>query len=75
MSTGKLIEMGQIITVDEDGRPTTHPRALLITFENDADCRAAIMADRCDFTFGEAGTDAQETDALEARGQQRIDGL
>ncbi|MES1926530.1 hypothetical protein [Salinisphaera sp. T31B1] len=49
MSNGTLIEMGEIVTVDHDSNESHYPRAILISFANNDDCRRAVMAGHCEY--------------------------
>ena len=50
-SQGKLIEMGEIKSVDLDGTVNTYPMALLITFDSKEEIRKAIKEGVCRFVF------------------------
>lgn len=53
MVTGKLEVMGRIEIVEDEVDTYIYPMALLITFDNKEDIRAAIKDGECKFTFGE----------------------
>ena len=52
MQTGKLIEMGQLSTVDDDGTKTQYKFALVIEFNSPDEIRKAISEGQCKFEFG-----------------------
>lgn len=64
-TTGRLIEMGQITTMDHDDGRHTYPLALLITFDSREAIRAAINAGQCKFSFGDDEPE-QTLDAIAA---------
>src|SRR5262249_2477238 len=49
--TGKLIEMGDLKTVDSDGSVHDQPSALLIRFDSREDCKQAINDGECKFVW------------------------
>lgn len=69
MQGGKLMEMGQLMTLDCDGTKTEYPFALLIEFKSAEDCKRAIDDEQCRFAFGDfpAATHGDATDGLVAR--------
>ena len=52
-ATGKLIEMGQLATIDDDGTKTEYKMALVIEFDSPEAIRQAIKDGACSFTFGD----------------------
>ena len=52
MEFGRLIEMGQITTIDSDGTRHEYPMALVIEFASVAEIKQAIEDGRCNFSFG-----------------------
>lgn len=59
MQGGKLMEMGQLTTLDADGTKTEYPFALLIEFKSAEDCKRALMDERCRFSFGDYPDDKE----------------
>lgn len=59
---GRLIEMGDLETVDSDGSKHKQPMSLLIRFDSVEAIRKAIDEDRCTFSFGEASPHATPGD-------------
>src|SRR3546814_5004524 len=53
MQTARLIEMGQLATVDPDGQRADYPIALLLTFDDADSIRAAIREGKVGFVFGD----------------------
>lgn len=53
MQKARLIEMGQLTTVDLDGQKVEYPRALLLTFDDVDAIRAAIRDGKVQFVFGD----------------------
>lgn len=51
MQIGKLIEMGQIVTIDQDGTKTNYKMALVIEFETADKIKRAIADGGCKFEF------------------------
>jgi len=64
MAHGRLIEMGQLTTIDQDGSKTEYKMALVIEFPSTDEIRKAIKDGKCDFTWGEIPT----TPNVELRG-------
>ena len=52
MEHGRLIEMGQLTTIDSDGTKTEYKRALVIEFASVAEIKQAISDGSCTFSFG-----------------------
>lgn len=53
MAHGRLIEMGQITTIDQDEIKTNYKMALVIEFASTDEIRQAIKEGKCAFTWGE----------------------
>lgn len=56
MEHGRLIEMGQLTTVDSDGNKTNYKMALLIEFASVAEIKQAINEGKCTFGWCEEVT-------------------
>lgn len=52
MEHGRLIEMGQLTTIDSDGTKTEYKRALVIEFASVAEIKQAIEDGACTFGWG-----------------------
>lgn len=52
MEHGRLIEMGQLTTIDSDGTKTEYKRALVIEFASEAELKQAIEDEVCTFGWG-----------------------
>lgn len=52
MEHGRLIEMGQLTTIDSDGTRTEYKRALVIEFASVEEIKQAIEEGACTFGFG-----------------------
>src|SRR3546814_18886509 len=52
MQTARLIEMGQLATVDPDGQRADYPIALLLTFDAADSIRTAIREGKVGFVLG-----------------------
>ena len=53
MQHGRLIEMGQVKTIDHDGELTEYEMALVIEFSSSDEIRLAIKEGTCAFAFGD----------------------
>ena len=53
MEHGRLIEMGQITTIDQDGNETDYKMALVIEFASVAEIKQAIDEGKCSFGWGD----------------------
>ncbi|MDP1927050.1 MAG: hypothetical protein Q8K62_00920 [Thiobacillus sp.] len=53
MEHGRLIEMGQIATIDQDGTKTEYKMALVIEFASTDEIRQAIKEGTCTFGWGD----------------------
>ena len=53
MEHGRLIEMGQITTIDQDGLRTEYKMALVIEFASADEIRQALKERTCTFGFGD----------------------
>jgi hypothetical protein len=53
MEHGRLIEMGQLTTVDSDGTKTEYKMALVIEFASVSEIKQAIEEGQCTFGFGD----------------------
>lgn len=56
--SARLIEMGQVTTVDLDGQRFTYPMALVLTFDDVKAIRAAIASGKVEFSFGDEQEEA-----------------
>ena len=56
MEHGRLIEMGQLETIDQDDTRTKYKFALVIEFASAAEIRQAINDGKCTFGWGEDQT-------------------
>lgn len=70
MEHGRLIEMGQLTTIDLDGTKTEYKRALVIEFASVEEIRQAIEEGAC--TFGWGDDEAPSADC--ANGSRHADG-
>lgn len=52
MEHGRLIEMGELTTIDSDGTKTEYKRALVIEFASLAEIKQAIEEGACTFGWG-----------------------
>lgn len=56
MEHGRLIEMGQLTTIDAEGTRTEYKMALAIEFASAEEIRQAIKDGACTFGFGDSST-------------------